>query len=207
VRAIWASPEERHVSVSSLCSTCSATGHSARECPSKTVGICNSCGDKTHQQHDALLTRLCVHCQEHGHDEAKCFRPKYRACCRSTLRNARSFECREHTCTHKCKGAMDPTGHNKTNCRKKMDRICSICEPCGSSKCQSATNFQCPEHTRTKLMQRLALSPKGRKLHITRRKLSTVPVWAAPNRSPPGAPRFCPPKPVSKPNYGRRYAP
>ena len=81
----------------------------------------------------------------------------------------------------KCKGAMDPTGHNKTNCRETMDRICSICEACGSSKCQSATNFQCPEHTRTKLMQRLALSPKGRKLHITRRKLSTVPVWAAPN--------------------------
>ena len=100
MRAIWASPEERHVSVSSLCSTCSATGHSARECPSKTVGIYNSCGDKMHQQHDALLTRLCVHCQEHGHDEAKCFRPKYRACCRSTLRNARNFECRERKCTH-----------------------------------------------------------------------------------------------------------
>ena len=30
-----------------------------------------------------------------------CFRPKYRACCRSTLRSAtRSFECREHKCTH-----------------------------------------------------------------------------------------------------------
>ena len=104
----------------------------------------------------------------------------------------------------KCKGAMDPTGHNKTNCRETMDRICAIC---GSSKCQSATNFQCPEHTRTKLMQRLALSPKGRTLHITRRKLSTVPVWAAPNLPPGGAPRFCPPKLVSKPNYGRRCAP
>jgi type II secretory pathway component PulL len=29
----------------------SATGHSARECPSKTVSICNSCGDAAHQQH------------------------------------------------------------------------------------------------------------------------------------------------------------
>jgi hypothetical protein len=35
-----------------------------------------------------------------GHNEAKCSRPKYRACGRSTLRNARSFECREHKCTH-----------------------------------------------------------------------------------------------------------
>jgi hypothetical protein len=88
-----------------------------------------------------------------------------------------------------CKGAIDLTGHNKTNCRETMDRICSICEACGSSKCQNATNFkfQCPEHTRTKRMQRLALSPKGRKLHITRRKLSTVPVWAAPTSNlPPG---------------------
>ena len=83
-----------------VCSTCGATGHSARECPFQTVGICNSCGDETQQQHDALATRLCVHCQEHGHDEAKCSRPKFRACCRSTLRNARSFECREHKCTH-----------------------------------------------------------------------------------------------------------
>ena len=43
---------------------------------------------------------MCVHIARniHGHNlnEAKCFRPKYRACCRSTLRNARSFECREH---------------------------------------------------------------------------------------------------------------
>ena len=29
----------------------SATGHSARECPSNTVSICNSCGDAAHQQH------------------------------------------------------------------------------------------------------------------------------------------------------------
>ena len=69
----------------------------------------------------------------------------------------------------KCESAMDPNGHSKTNYRETMDRICVICEECGSSKCQSATNFQCPEHMRTKFMQRLPLSPKGRKLHITRR--------------------------------------
>ena len=97
-----------------VCSTCGATGHSARECPFKTVGICNSCGDETQQQHDALATRLCVHCQEHGHDEAKCSRPKFRACCRSTLRNARSFECREHKCTHEMQrrdGFKSSKGH------------------------------------------------------------------------------------------------
>jgi hypothetical protein len=86
----------------------------------------------------------------------------------------------------KCKGAMNPNGHN-INCRETMDRICAICEACGSSKCQSDSNFQCPEHTRTKLMPRLALSPKGRKLHIDdhEKKLSTVPVWAA-VQPPPG---------------------
>jgi len=86
-----------------------------------------------------------------------------------------------------------------------MDRICAICETCGSSKCQSDSNFQCPEHTRTKLMPRLALSPKGRKLHIDdhEKKLSTVPVWDAPN-----LPRDDPllPSEASEPNYGR-YAP
>jgi hypothetical protein len=125
--------------------------------------------DETHQQHDAPATRLCVHCKEHGHDEAKCFRPKYRACCRSTPRIARSFERQSTNARTKCEGAMDPKGHNETNCRETMDRICAICEECGSSKCQSGTNSQCPEHMRTKFMQRLPLSPKGRKLHITRR--------------------------------------
>ena len=35
-----------------VCGTCGATGHSARECLSETVGICNlnSCGDEAHQQ-------------------------------------------------------------------------------------------------------------------------------------------------------------
>ena len=162
-----------------VCSTCGATGHSARECPFKTVGICNSCGDETQQQHDALATRLCVHCQEHGHDEAKCSRPKFRACCRSTLRNARSFECREHKCTHEMQRRDGfKRAQNKTNSRETMDRICAICEACGSSKYPSARSFECPEHTRTKLTPRLALSPKGRKLHTSsdsEQKLSTVP--------------------------------
>ncbi len=118
-----------------VCSTCGATGHSARECPSKTVGICNSCGDETDQQHDALETRLCVHCQEHGHDEAKCFIPKYRAAAGQPSETLGASNAVSKNARTKCEGAMDPNGHSKTNCRETMDRICTICEECGSSKC------------------------------------------------------------------------
>ena len=147
--------------------------------PIQTLGICNSCGDKTHKQHDALATRLCVHCHEHGHDEASVPNQNTEHAAGQSSETLRASNAVSTNARTKCKGAIDPKRHNKTNCRETMDRICAICEECGSSKCQSATNFYCPEHKRSRFMQRLALSPEGRKLHIT--KLSTVPVWAAPN--------------------------
>jgi hypothetical protein len=51
-----------------------------RECRSRTVGVCNRCGDETHQQHDRPSDERC---QEHGHIEANCFKPRSKACGRS----------------------------------------------------------------------------------------------------------------------------
>ena len=83
----------------------------------------------------------------------------------------------EHKCTHEMQRRDGfKRAQNKTNSRETMDRICAIYEACGSSKCQSARSVECPEHTRTKFTPRLALSPKGRKLHTSsEKKLSTVP--------------------------------
>ena len=96
-----------------VCNTCGATGHSARECPSKT--IVNSSTEEAQMQHDRPSDEVCERCQEHGHDEAQCPEPRCKACGSSNHRNAGSFECPEHKCS-KCKGALDPKGHNKNNC-------------------------------------------------------------------------------------------
>ena len=47
-----------------VCNTCGATGHSARECPSKTVGILNSCTEEAPMQHDRPSDEVCERCQE-----------------------------------------------------------------------------------------------------------------------------------------------
>ena len=95
-----------------VCSTCGATGHSARESPYRTVGICNSCGDGPQQHHDRPRVDECEHYQGRGHIEANCPKPRCKACGRSDHRNARNFECREPKCT-KCRGVMTPKGQNK----------------------------------------------------------------------------------------------
>ena len=98
-----------------VCSICHETGHSARECTSKSVGIRNSCDDGTHQQRDSPSDEVCERCQEHGHNETSCSKPRCKACGSSTHKSAISFECPEHKCS-KCKGALDPKGHNRNNC-------------------------------------------------------------------------------------------
>ena len=75
-----------------VCNTCGATGHSARECPSKTVGIANSCTEEAQMQHDRPSDEVCERCQEHGHDEAQCPKPRCKACGSSNHRNAAAVE-------------------------------------------------------------------------------------------------------------------
>ena len=71
-----------------VCRTCGATGHSARECPSKTVGVRQSCGDEAHMQHDCPSDEVCERCQEHGHNEVQCPKPRCKACGSSNHQNA-----------------------------------------------------------------------------------------------------------------------
>ena len=113
-----------------VCNTCGATGHSARECPSKT--IVNSSTEEAQMQHDRPSDEVCERCQEHGHDEAQCPKPRCKACGSSDHRNAKSFECPEHKCS-KCKGALDPKGHNnlKSNYPQILSTICTLCEEVG----------------------------------------------------------------------------
>jgi len=143
-----------------VCSTCGATGHSARECPSKIVGIRNSRSEETHEQHDRPSDEVCERCQEHGHNETDCPKPRCKACGSSDHGSARSFDCPEHKCS-KCKGAMGPKGHNKNNCPEIRNTICTLCgeighdeercptRPCPACGCRThrlPTHFDCPEH-------------------------------------------------------------
>ena len=96
-----------------VCNTCGETGHSARECPSKTIGIRNSPTEEAQMQHDRAIDEVCERCQEHGHSEAQCPKPRCKACGSSNHHNARSFECPEHKCS-RCKGALDPKGTIRT---------------------------------------------------------------------------------------------
>ena len=83
-----------------VCSICHETGHSARECTSKSVGIRDSCDDGTHQQRDNPSDEVCERCQEHGHNETSCSKPRCKACGSSTHKSAISFECPEHKCSN-----------------------------------------------------------------------------------------------------------
>ena len=82
-----------------VCSTCHQIGHSARECTLKGVAhqqrndaSTNSCDDRA--QH-SLSDEVCERCQEHGHNESSCSKPRCKACGSSTHKNAKSFECPE----------------------------------------------------------------------------------------------------------------
>ena len=143
-----------------VCNTCGATGHSARECPSKTVGIVNSCTEEAQMQHGRASDEVCERCQEHGHSEAQCPKPRCKACGSSNHQSAKRFACPEHKCS-KCKGALDPKGHNKNNCPQILCAICTLCgevghdeercptrpcPACGNRTHRSPTHFECPEH-------------------------------------------------------------
>ena len=62
------------------CNTCGATGHSARECPSKTVSVRHSFTEEAQMQHDRPSDEVCERCREHGHIEAHCPKPRCKAC-------------------------------------------------------------------------------------------------------------------------------
>ena len=80
---------------------------------SKTVSVRHSCGNEAHMQPGFPSDEACERCQEHGHSEAQCPKPRCRVCGSSNHQNASSFACPGHRCT-KCKGVMDPKGHNKS---------------------------------------------------------------------------------------------
>ena len=142
------------------CNKCGATGHSARECPSKIVSVRHSFTEEAQMQHDRPSDEVCERCREHGHIEAQCPKPRCKACGSSDHRNAESFECPEHKCT-KCTGTLDPKGHNKNNCPEMLNTICTLCEEvghdeercptrpcpaCGNRTHKSPMHFECPEH-------------------------------------------------------------
>ena len=124
------------------CNKCGATGHSARECPSKTVSVRHSFTEEAQMQHDRPSDEVCERCREHGHIEAHCPKPRCKACGSSNHQNARSFECPEHKCS-KCKGALDPKGHNKNNCPQILSTICTLCEEVGHDEKRCPTKL-CP---------------------------------------------------------------
>ncbi len=122
MRATWASPEKRLVSVPSV--------------------------QYLHAVKPAIPRANAIH-------DAK-------ACGSSDHRNSSSFKfaCLEHKCS-KCKGALDPKGHNKNNCPQILSTICTLCEEvghdeercptrpcpaCGNRTHKSPTHFECPEH-------------------------------------------------------------
>ena len=80
---------------------------------SKTVSVRHSCANEAHMQHGCPSDEACERCQEHGHREAQCPKPRCEASGSSNHHNASSFACPDHRCT-KCKGVMDPKGHNKS---------------------------------------------------------------------------------------------
>jgi hypothetical protein len=81
-------------------------------CP-KLSAVRHSCGNEAHMQPGCPSDEACERCQEHGHSEPQCPKPRCKASGSSNHQNASSFACPEHRCT-KCKGVMDPKGHNKS---------------------------------------------------------------------------------------------
>ncbi len=145
VRAIWTSPENKFVPISSVQSMRSNWPFCAR------MSIQNF-------QRTPFVHRRS--CQEHGHNEAHCPKPRCKACGSSDHRNSSSFACPEHKCS-KCKGTLDPKGRNKNNRPQILSIICTFCEEvghdeercptrpcpaCGNRTHKSPTHFECPEH-------------------------------------------------------------
>jgi len=130
------------------------TGHSACQ------NYCTLCAQSGHRQKRGTCPyRVCNTCGETGHSAREC-NPRCKACGSSDHRNSSSFACPEHKCS-KCKGALDPKGHNKNNCPQILSTICTLCEEvghdeercptrpcpaCGNRTHKSPMHFECPEH-------------------------------------------------------------
>ena len=147
-----------------VCAHCGSkshhTGHSACE------KYCTLCAQSGHRQKRGTCPyRVCNTCGETGHSAREC-NPRCKACGSSDHRNFSSFACPEHKCS-KCKGALDPKGHNKNNCPGS-----AVCEACGSSDHRNAKSFECPEHKCTKCKG--TLDPKGHNKNHCPEMLNTI---------------------------------
>ena len=156
--------------MSTICTLCEEVGHDEERCPTRP---CPACGSRTHKSpthFTSLVNVLNTYAQRAakkvtiGHNRTnypttQC-NPRCRACGSSDHRNPSSFACPEHKCT-KCKGTLDPKGHNKNNCPEMLNTICTLCEEaghdeeryptrpcpaCGNRTHKSPTHFECPEH-------------------------------------------------------------
>ena len=121
-----------------VCANCGSESHHTGS--STCQSYCTMCAQPGHrQQRGTCPYRVCNTCGETGHSAREC-NPRCKACGSSDHRNSSSFACPEHKCS-KCKGALDPKGHNKNNCPGS-----AVCEACGSSDHRNAKSFECPEH-------------------------------------------------------------
>ena len=151
-----------------VCAHCGSESH--RTGDSSCKGYCTLCAQSGHrQQRGTCPYRVCNTCGETGHSAREC-NPRCKACGSSDHRNSSSFACPEHKCS-KCKGALDPKGHNKNNCPGSA--VCeAVCEACGSSDHRNAKSFECPEHKCTKCKG--TLDPKGHNKNNCPEMLNTI---------------------------------
>ena len=141
-----------------VCAHCGSESH--RTGNSACESYCTLCAQSGHRQKRGTCPyRVCNTCGETGHSAREC-NPRCKACGSSDHRNSSNFACPEHKCS-KCKGALDPKGHNKNNCPQILSTICTLCEEvghdeercptrpcpaCGNRTHKSPTHFKCPEH-------------------------------------------------------------
>ena len=141
-----------------VCAHCGSESH--RTGNSACKNYCTLCAQSGHRQKiGSCPYRVCNTCGETGHSAREC-NPRCKACGSSDHRNSSSFACPEHKCS-KCKGALDPKGHNKNNCPQILSTICTLCEEvghdeercptrpcpaCGNRTHKSPMHFECPEH-------------------------------------------------------------
>ena len=141
-----------------VCANCGSESHHTGS--STCQSYCTMCAQPGHrQQRGSCPYRVCNTCGETGHSARECD-PRCKACGSSDHRNSSNFACPEHKCS-KCKGALDPKGHNKNNCPQILSTICTLCEEvghdeercptrpcpaCGNRTHKSPMHFECPEH-------------------------------------------------------------
>ena len=152
-----------------VCAHCGSESH--RTGNSACKNYCTLCAQSGHRQKiGSCPYRVCNTCGETGHSARECNPNRCKACGSSDHRNSSNFACPEHKCS-KCKGALDPKGHNKNNCPRSA--VCeATCEACGSSDHRNAKSFECPEHECTKCKG--TLDPKGHNKNNCPEMLNTI---------------------------------